>query len=72
MPPANHRIGRVQRGIRRAFISDDRDWSTRQLMALTHARALYEGRSSYRERHYYARDIRRAAERLANSGWQAL
>jgi hypothetical protein len=64
MPPTN-RIGRVQRGIRRAFIADDREWSTRQLMAWTHVRALYEGRSTYRERHYYARDIRRAADRLA-------
>jgi hypothetical protein len=68
MPPKNHkRIGRVQLGIRRAFIvAPDRLWSTSQLMEWTHALALYRGRSSHRERHYYCKDVRRAAERLCD------
>jgi hypothetical protein len=35
-------------------------------MEWAYARSLYQGRSSHRERHYYARDIRRAAERLCD------
>jgi hypothetical protein len=59
-------IGRVTRGIMRGFIaSGGADLTTRQLMGWTHARALHQGRSSYRERNYYAKDIRRAADRLA-------
>ena len=65
MTPRN-RIGRVQLGVRGAFITaPDREWSTRQLMAWTHVRVLYEGRRSYRERHSYCRSIRRAADRWA-------
>ena len=60
------RVGRVQLGIRRAFIvAPDREWTTRQLMELTHTMPLYRGGRSHRERHNYCRSIRRAADRLA-------
>jgi hypothetical protein len=60
------RTGHVQRGIRRAFIVDPgRKWTTRALMReWCHILALYQGRRSHRERHNYARSIRRAAEQL--------
>jgi hypothetical protein len=65
MPPKNHkRIGRVQRGIRRAFIVAP-EWSTRQLMEWTHTLALHRGEASSRQRHDYCKSIRRAADRLA-------
>jgi hypothetical protein len=66
VPPKNHqyRIGRVQRGILRAFIVAP-EWTTRELMEWTHSLALYRGGRSHRERHYYCRDIRRAADRIA-------
>jgi Ser/Thr protein kinase RdoA (MazF antagonist) len=65
VPPRNHkRIGRVQRGVRRAFIVAP-DWTTRELMAWTHTLALYRGRRSRWQRHDYAKSIRRAADRLA-------
>ena len=59
-------VGRVTRRIMRGFVaSGGADLTTRQLMQWTHVRALYEGRNSPRERHYYARDIRRACQKLA-------
>ena len=65
MPPKNHkRIGRVQRGILRAFIVAP-EWTTRELMEWTHTMPLHRGGRSHRERHYYCRDIRRAADQLA-------
>src|SRR5258705_4623237 len=59
------RIGRVQRGIRRAFIVRPGVWSTRELLEWTHARRLYQGKRSHRERHNYCRAVRRAADQLA-------
>jgi hypothetical protein len=64
-------VGRVTRGIMRGFVaSGGADLTTRQLMGWTHMRALYEGRRSHRERHYYARDIRRAADRPDGILWR--
>jgi hypothetical protein len=63
MPPKT-RIGRIQRGIRRAFIVRPGVWTTRELLEWTHALRLYQGRRSHRERHNYCRAIRRAAERM--------
>ena len=65
MPPRNHkRIGRVQRGILRAFILAP-ERTTRELMEWTHTLALYRGRRSRWQRHDYAKSIRRAADRIA-------
>jgi hypothetical protein len=59
---SDKRTGRVQFGIRYAFITDpDRAWSTRELMGWTHALALYQGRRSRRNRQNYCRSIHRAA-----------
>jgi hypothetical protein len=65
VPPRNHkRIGRVQRGILRAFILAP-ERTTRELMEWTHTLALYRGRQSRWQRHDYAKSIRRAADRIA-------
>jgi hypothetical protein len=67
MPPKNHeyRIGRVQRGIRRAFIvAPDREWTTRELLAWTHTMPLHRGTSRW-ERHDCCKSVRRAADRRA-------
>jgi hypothetical protein len=59
------RTGRVQRGIRRAFIAArGRDLTTRELMAYAYALPLYRGRSSRRNRVNYCRSIHRAASRM--------
>jgi hypothetical protein len=59
------RTGRVMRGIRRAFITEpDRAWTTSELRAWTHARAIYRGKNSGRARAYQCWDIRRAADQL--------
>jgi hypothetical protein len=64
---SDKRTGRVQFGIRYAFITDpDRAWSTRQLMEWTHALALYQGRGSRRNRQNYCRSIARVAELLCD------
>ena len=65
-PPKNHRyrIGRVQRGVRRAFLVAP-EWTTRELMEWTHAFALYRGRRSRWQRHDYAKSVRRAADQVA-------
>jgi hypothetical protein len=60
-----NRTGRVQIGIKRAFIVDpNRAWSTSALMEWAFPLQLYRGRSLYRHRLNYSRSIRRAAERL--------
>jgi hypothetical protein len=65
MPPKN-RIGRVQRGVLRAFtVAPDREWSTRELMQWCHTMRLYRGERSRWGRHDYCKSIRRAADRLA-------
>jgi hypothetical protein len=66
VPPKNHRyrIGRVQRGVRRAFLLAP-EWTTRELMEWTHALALYRGRRSRWQRHDYAKSVRRAADQVA-------
>jgi hypothetical protein len=58
------RIGRVQLGVRRAFVVAP-EWTTRGLMEWTHTMPLCRGGRSYRERHNYCRSIRRAADGLA-------
>jgi hypothetical protein len=56
------RIGRVERGILRAFIVEpDRAWSSRELLRWAFPR-LSNG--SLRERHNACRSIRRAASNL--------
>ena len=68
-PPRNHnprnpRIGRVRRGITRAFIAGGgRDLTTSELLQWSHALELYRG-ASLRQRHYYCQWIRQAALRL--------
>jgi hypothetical protein len=68
-PPRNHnprnpRIGRVRRGITRAFIAGGgRDLTTSKLLQWSHALELYRG-ASLRQRHYYCQWIRQAALRL--------
>ena len=65
-PPRNHnyRIGRVRRGIQRAFIAaGNRDLTTSELLQWSHALELYRG-ASLRQRHYYCQWIRQAALRL--------
>jgi hypothetical protein len=60
-----HRVGHVQRGIKRAFVVDpDRAWSTTALMEWAFPLQLYRGRTSNRHRMNYSRSIRRAADRL--------
>jgi hypothetical protein len=64
LSPQN-RLGRVMRGIRRVFtVNPDRAFTTTEIMAWSHARGLYAGRDSYRDRRNYCRAIRRAAERI--------
>ena len=64
--PAQKRTGRVIRGITRAFIAaGNRDLTTSELLVWTHIRAVCEGRNSPRERHYYCKDVRRTADRIA-------
>jgi hypothetical protein len=64
----NHkRVGRVQLGIKRAFIAaPDRALSTTALMEWAFPLQLYRGRSSNRHRMNYSRSIRRAADRLCD------
>ena len=58
------RIGRVRRGIQRAFIAGGgRDLTTSELLQWSHALELYRG-ASLRQRHYYCQWIRQAALRL--------
>jgi hypothetical protein len=76
MPPSGHkRIGRVKRGILRAFIAaGNRDLTTSELLAWTHVRALYRGPCSGRVRHYYRKDVRTGVPscdiRLISLGFQ--
>src|SRR5262245_11318093 len=64
MSPISRR-GHVLRGIERAFVANDmRPVSTSEIMAHSHALALYQGKVSARERHNHARAIRRACARL--------
>jgi hypothetical protein len=59
------RVGRIQRGIRRAFIvAPDRAWSTTALMEWAFSLQLHQGRTSDRNRENYSRSMRRAADRL--------
>jgi hypothetical protein len=59
------RVGRVQRGIKRAFIvAPDRAWSTSALMEWAFPLQLYQGRTANHHRMDYSRSIRRAADRL--------
>jgi hypothetical protein len=58
------RTGRVQLGIKRAFIVGP-EWSTRGLMEWTHTLQLYRCKRLRRDRLNYCRSIRRAADRLA-------
>jgi hypothetical protein len=56
-------IGRVQRGVQRAFlVFPKRAFTTRELLAWTHPRGMA---TSLRERRNYCRAIRRAADRVA-------
>jgi hypothetical protein len=66
MPPSGHkRIGRVRRGIMRAFIAaGHRDLTTSQMLQWTHVLALYRGPCSGYVRHYYRLDVRRCAEQF--------
>src|SRR5262245_54284987 len=60
---AMKRIGRVQRGVRRAFLVRPRhSLSTRELLAWSHPRLA---RAPLRERRNACRAVRRAAEKLA-------
>src|SRR5262245_37486046 len=60
-----YRRGRVLRGIERAFVANDmRPVSTSEIMAHSFALALYQGKTSKRERENHARSIRRACDRL--------
>jgi len=62
--PKNH-LGRVQRGIHRAFVvSDGKPLSTSEIMLYTHARKLLGGQNCERWRHHWRRAIRGAAEVL--------
>jgi hypothetical protein len=63
-PPKVRSSGTVIRGIRRAFIVEDRAWSTSQLASWTHWLAIYSGKTSEREWHNHRQAIRRAAERM--------
>jgi hypothetical protein len=57
------RIGRVQRGVQRAFlVFPGRSFTTRELLAWTHPRGI--GRS-LRDRRNYCRAIRRVADQVA-------
>jgi hypothetical protein len=58
------RLGRVRRGVARAFIANGyRDLTTSELLQWSHALELYRG-ASLRQRHYYCQWIRKAALRL--------
>src|SRR5262249_18917151 len=59
------RLGRVQRGIHRAFVaSNGKPLSTSEIMAYSHVRRLFQGDNSPRHRHNHCRAIRIAAEVL--------
>jgi hypothetical protein len=66
MKPFRNRpgTGRIQVAIRRAFIVRPGEWTTRELFQWTHARRLFQGRTSYRDRQHYSRAVRRAAEQM--------
>jgi hypothetical protein len=56
-------IGRVQKGVRRAFlVYPDRAFTTRELLAWSHPRGVAR---PLRERRNYCRAIRRAADQVA-------
>ena len=65
LPSGHKRIGRVRRGIIRAFIaSGGRDLTTSELLLWSHVLALYRGPCSGYVRHYYRLDVRRCAEQF--------
>jgi hypothetical protein len=64
LPIGHKRIGRVRRGIIRAFIAaGGRDLTTSELLVWTHALVLYRG-APMRVRRYLCLDVRRSADRI--------
>jgi hypothetical protein len=62
MSAMTKRSGRVQKGVRRAFLIEPcREWTTRDLLSWTHPRGV--GRP-LRDRRNYCRAVRRVADEL--------
>jgi hypothetical protein len=66
-PPIGHkRVGRVRRGVLRAFIAaGNRDLTTSELLVWSHALELYRG-VPMRVRRYYCQSVRRSAALLCD------